>query len=627
MYFANPWGLLGLLALPAIVAIHLFRRRFPPLYVAGAHLWGAETRVADAGRTRDRLPVTPSLLLELLAALLLTLALSDPRLNETEAVIHLVAVLDDSASMQAIPGDPRADDVTTARPAPGASFRDQAIDVLKNRMARAGRDARLTLIRSGQHPTLLGERGMTWPEAEQALADWNPSAASHDVHPTWDEAVQLVGRDGRFLFLTDTMPGDALLPAGIEVVALGRALGNVGFSASRWTLEPQGKQRLFLRVANLGEADQQVKLVATSAGRSVLEQSLTVPARSELPFEQELPAGLGELDVTLTSENDPLAADNRLQLIEPQPRTVRIAVTLSPQSRAFRLTERVLAALPDLQLTDPDAADLVIGDAAAIPTTSPTRDAAWWLGIGPVNHSDAFRKQAVNFAGPWLIERQHPLMEGVTLGGVVWGGVQPHELDLAPLISVDTTPLFGQAQGINTTAWLMNIDLDQSNLGNSPDWPILLSNLVELRRDALPGLRRWNYRLEETVQLRLPPRSEDEQGELLLVPPAGRPRQLVRDRSGIVEIPPLNQPGVYRITEGQTEFGKFAVNFFDRDESNLLSLSSGTIVPEEHYEPAKISLDNPFSWLIVLAILLILTSILLDWRVLAQRRSIRVTSA
>ncbi|MCX7825822.1 MAG: hypothetical protein N2689_09725, partial [Verrucomicrobiae bacterium] len=37
----------------------------------GAHLWGAETRVTDSGRRRDRLPITPSLVLELLAALLL----------------------------------------------------------------------------------------------------------------------------------------------------------------------------------------------------------------------------------------------------------------------------------------------------------------------------------------------------------------------------------------------------------------------------------------------------------------------------------------------------------------------------------------------------------------------------
>ena len=50
MECANPLGLLGLLTLPAIVAIHLFHRRFPPLLVAGLHFWGAEVRVPTAGR-------------------------------------------------------------------------------------------------------------------------------------------------------------------------------------------------------------------------------------------------------------------------------------------------------------------------------------------------------------------------------------------------------------------------------------------------------------------------------------------------------------------------------------------------------------------------------------------------
>ena len=109
MYFANPWGLLGLLALPAVIAIHLYHQRFPPLVVAGTHLWGAETEVRAAGRRRERLPITATLLLELLAALLLTMVLSQPRFGHVgegfisvrmdDSVLHLsiVEVIDDGA--------------------------------------------------------------------------------------------------------------------------------------------------------------------------------------------------------------------------------------------------------------------------------------------------------------------------------------------------------------------------------------------------------------------------------------------------------------------------------------------------------------------------------------------------
>src|SRR5665213_2103967 len=99
MYFANPWGLLALLALPLIILIHMYHRRFPPLVVAGLHLWSSETQQNLAGRRRETLPVTRSLILELLAALLLAVVLGDPRFGDVDKVLHLVAVLDNSASM------------------------------------------------------------------------------------------------------------------------------------------------------------------------------------------------------------------------------------------------------------------------------------------------------------------------------------------------------------------------------------------------------------------------------------------------------------------------------------------------------------------------------------------------
>ena len=101
MTFVNPWGLLALLAVPAIIVIHLYQRRFPTLVVTGLHLWSVETRPSLPGRRREKLPVSTSLILECLAATLLALLLAGPRIGEANRVPHLVVVLDDSASMSA----------------------------------------------------------------------------------------------------------------------------------------------------------------------------------------------------------------------------------------------------------------------------------------------------------------------------------------------------------------------------------------------------------------------------------------------------------------------------------------------------------------------------------------------
>jgi len=606
MYFANPWGLLGLLALPTIVAIHLFQQRFPPLYVAGAHLWGAETRVTEAGRRRDRLPITATLLLELLAALLLTLALSEPRFGGLGEVAHIVAVLDDSASMQSRSGQQ-------------TSPRDQAVEDLERRVEAAGRSTVVTLILTGPQPTLLGRRSMPVDEMRAALAEWSPGATRHDFQPAWDEAMQLVGETGRFVFLTDDIPGDVdALPGQMEVAAFGRPQQNVAISAARWTFDSaSGTGQIFLRIANYGSDPADVTVTGAQGEQRIFQKALSINSGDEVPLETEVPGGLRQLTITATSRTDGLAADNTVTLVEPQARSVTIAVTLPEDSIELGRTERVLRALPDVQLGPIESADLQITSATHLPGENPER---WWLGIGPINPTPAIRKQAVDLIGPYLIEKQNPLMSGIVLDGVVWGGVQAVDLPLSPLVSSGRLPLLGRLSDTQTVAYLMNIDFARSNLGDSPDWPIFIANLVTARRDALPGLRRWNYRLNEIVRLRLDPAQTDATEELLLVSPDGSTRTLVRDRNQLVEISRFTLPGVYEIREGETVHGTFAANFFDPDESDIASLSSGEFVPPRQFEATKLQLDNPYSWLMILAILLMLVTLLTDWFVLRPRR-------
>jgi hypothetical protein len=102
MIFTTPLGLLALLAIPAIVAIHLFRRRFPPRPVAGLFLWQVVRQTPEGGGRISSLPITASLILECLAALALALILAGARIRPASVSEHLVVLLDDSASMSAV---------------------------------------------------------------------------------------------------------------------------------------------------------------------------------------------------------------------------------------------------------------------------------------------------------------------------------------------------------------------------------------------------------------------------------------------------------------------------------------------------------------------------------------------
>lgn len=607
MYFANPWGLLALLAVPAIVAIHLYHRRYPPLLVAGLHLWGSEIETRSPGRRRDRLPITPSLLLELAAAVLLALVLGQPRVGDPRTATHLIVVLDNSASMQARePGKP--------------SFRDRAVEELERRMGTLGRGSRITLILTGRRPTMLAGPAAPWSEAKPLLDDWQPGAPRHEFQTAWDRAAQLAEENGRVLFLTDHMPHDSVaVPRQMEVVAVGQPLENVAITAAHWTFDSGAQSgRVFARIENLGRRIAKVNVNGAAKTQALFERELTIEAGTGIPLGANVPGGLGELTITASSPGDALPLDDTVTLVEPKVRTVTLAVSLPPDHPAAAPVQRVLEHVPDVQFGDADSAHLVIAPALPLP---PSRPELWWLGIGPLDPSESARARAKDFAGPFVIDKRHPLMDGLTLGGVVWGGAQPVELAVTPLISAGPHPLLSRLDGTRTTGWLLNIDLAHSNLADSPDWPILLANLIELRRASLPGLQRWNYRVNEEIRFRL------FEGERVLSRKSAGELSLVRDgrsrpvaRSSLVELPPLEETGIYDVRDGEHSIGRLAVNFFDPAESTLTELNSGTREPASDQEPATFRIDHHDSWMTLLGLLGAILAVLLDWKVLRARR-------
>ena len=598
MSFANPWGLLALLAMPAIVAIHLYHRRFPPIVVAGVHLWGVQHEMRSVGRTRERLPITPSLLLELLAAFLIAMILSQPRFGELGRATHLVVVLDNSASMQ-------------AEPTTDTSFRDLAAAELLERMDNLNRGSRVTALVTGNRPaTLIGPLASV-DEARDQLASWQPSVSIHEFSTAWDQAAQFAGESGEMLFLTDHLPAETTpLPQRMETVAVGERLPNVAILAARWQIDSDKEtSEIYLRFVNYNTNAAVVSVRGRVSSQTVFERDLTITPGAETPLLVPVPMGIGDIVIDLSTPQDSLAIDNTVTLIEPQPRPVKVAIDLAGNPTTQAAVKKAIEALPDVEQVAAGDADLVITSPNPLPRSD--RE-LWWLGIGPLSQTEEAKEAAVDLGGPYILEKRHPLIEGLELGNLVWGGVQKVGLDINPLITADQLPLLGQLEGTRTTAFLLNIDLSRSQLSESENWPILLSNLVELRRDDLPGLRRWNYRVGEIIRFRWP--ISENEIELRLVG-ENTERELARDLSGIVEIGGLDQPGVYEIFAGEKLLDRFAVNFHDPRESVLTALNDGVIEPQTTETVNDFRFDNPYSWLILLALAIVLLAALVDWRV------------
>ena len=593
MYLANPWGLLGLIAVPAILYIHLFRRRYPPREIAGLFLWLAPRLETPSGQRKEKLPVTLSLLLELLAAAIVTALLCDVRRPSEHEVHHFVFVLDNSASMAAVDGN-------------GKSAAQKAVEFAVAQMAGVPR-ARGTAIVSGDHPAILGRA----KEEERAFREifdaYRPTLPDHDLARALALAVDIAGAAGEVFCLTDHLPDRESVPANAAVVAFGEPVPNIGFTGAEWLRPGSGAgKNLFLRVGNFSTQGVETKVVGFAGEEVVFTREVELGPKQQAKVVLRAPEGIGEISFRLPP--DSLDLDNTATVVSPPRRAVRVANWLkdeqasAPLDRALRAMDHVTVFVGSRE------AHLRVAPPARY---APEEDASWWLVVGPLTKPHRAEGEPKNLLGPFLIERAHPLVEGVTLGGVIWPGAAPGGQGLTPIVSGADILLIGLVSSSPARTYWLNIDLPRSNITRSPDWPVLLNNLIELRRQALPGLRRRAFHTGESVEFVNPVPG----AKLRLERPDGS--EGIRAGTKDVVLPRLSAPGVYRLLVGEKLVEHFSVNVLDARESDLTGLAKGRMERLRATESVSLSVAERPHRLNFLLGLLVLGAVLWNWRLAA----------
>jgi hypothetical protein len=464
-------------------------------------------------------------------------------------------LLDDSASMAAV----------NAR---GESPRDRAVRRVLAEVNRLGNSARITLVVSGDRPSVLSGPAALAVEARPALDTWKPEAPHHSLALGLRLARELAGGTGRLMVVSDTAPASRG-ENGVLWVSVGEPLDNVGITAAERSISPEeGRGTVSLTLANYSTSPARRRLSVSAGDASVLSRELDVPpgiSSLTLP----LPPGLAAVRVALSG--DALMRDNDVMLAEPRPRVVGVENRL----RDGRGSQALLKALGALSgVTRAESPHLVFADAAEL--DAPQSPGVWRVGFGRAPAAWLAQGAPSDFIGPFVLEKRHPLLLGVTLGGVVWAGTAPLAAgSVRPLVSAGEQVLLGMPAASATArtepAILFNLDLDRTNLIRTPDWPILISNLVEMRRQSLPGPERWNYRVGEWVRVRLgrdPKRPlRFRCGAVERTLPAGRQLEFIAPSPG----------GLLQVLEGDEVLFELAVNFLDESESDLRSQSTADV--------------------------------------------------
>lgn len=583
----------GLLAVPAVLALHWLRRKFPPRVVSALFLFGDVDRTTLEGPRRDRLRTSPSFWIELAAAAIFsTLLLLD---RTPVSARHHVFVLDGSAALRAEVG--------------GESTAERIREAVRERVPRGDR---VTLIESGSPPAILLGPAAPSAELDSALARYEPWRVRHDVLPAIDLARGLAA-PGKVTFLTDREP--PALPTStqdVAVIALGRAAPNVGFVATSRERTGEGdRERIEWTIGGFADPSapamtRTLWLRDASGADRVEPREIEIMPGEHKAFSVEIASSDDFVELSLTG--DALPCDDTSSLAPPRRATLRIASTLPPEveselgftsGRGERL-DRLAALLAPASVVEPSLADLSFavaddpswrGDRVLLPLASEPGD-------------DAQRRALV---GPFLLDRADELTEGLTLEHVIWTVAPTLVVPGAPLASAGNLALWSRDETAGAQVFHLVYDPFRSNLHRAPDWPILLVNLAESTRERLPGISRSNLALGDPLDWRSP--WGDVEANVTLEHAQGATREFVV--RGSLSILAPSPPGAWklraeRVDGAARDQARFGVALLDPGTSDL-SLAS-TMERDVATEEAETSAPETAatSWLALLLVMLLL---------------------
>lgn len=472
MQFLNPAGAWAFLAVPAIVALYLLRRRHEEKPVSSTYLWRRALRDRTADRPFERLRKNALMLLQLLCACLLAFALMQPVVGGGAAE-ELALIFDLSASMQA-----RSEKDTRLA---------EAVKDAQRRVEALSPGGRVTILAAGQTARPVLTRSDDRAQALRALAGLRAENGGARL----DEAISLaqaLRRElaGLEIYVYTDAPVE--LGEGAALRPVGRAADNRAI-LSLTAAQRDGETQVVAQIANYGAAQRieaelymggalldvrgadfaagQTQAVSFAAPAGAQELRLVLTGTDALPLDDERFWASAKKDlqtVVLAGENvfleKALALRDDLRLV----RSSIAEAAQAPGAALYVYDGGLPDVLPEggaLLLVNPgaDALGIAVGEPAA--AEQPLRAARGELAqrvLGPADFSDVALKAFCPLAGGEALIQSG----GQTLCALVEDGAR--------------------------RGAVLGFDLHDSNLAVKTAFPILMRGLLEyLLPEALSG--------------------------------------------------------------------------------------------------------------------------------------------
>ena len=383
MPFATPLALLGLLFVPAVVAMYLLKLRRTETVIPSTLLWQRLAADTEANAPWQKLRRSLLFLVQLLLVAALAFLAARPFLERPAGLARdLVVIIDTSASMAATDVGP--DRLTAAKQA--------AIDALRD-LPSGGK---VSVIEAGRTARIVATGSSDLGRIRQAIEKVRPTVSRGDLGDALALAQQLAiqSGDAQVLVATDAalaVPPTTRVDAPIKVLRVGDPRGsrNQAIVALAVRTSESLSRSVFISVANLDLETATRRVELWSDDRLIETRTIAIDSQAKADvIIDDLPDDATLLDVRLVAGDpasagrpDLLATDDRAWAVIPPVRQRNIlivgegdpyletALSYLPNSRLFGLKPAEYPA--GAVRTDGTQWDLIIFE-GTVPATLPS---------------------------------------------------------------------------------------------------------------------------------------------------------------------------------------------------------------------------------------------------------------
>lgn len=586
--FANPMGLLALLGVPLVFAIHFLQRRTRTIPVSTLFLIEQHRDSSRVGRRFERLISSVPMWLQLLIVLLLAAHLSQPRLPVAGSVQRVAVVVDASASMRVFKSDLKRHLASLAERCQGLARHTEFLVLLA--------DPAQARLYAGDSPAAM----------LQAIERWNPVGGPVDPAVSLRLGRERVGNHGLLVYATDT-PLEKL-PAEAVLLAVGHPIANVGFTGlTVGHKDGQGVWRALVsnRSSSIQERPWHLEWDQGMRGDDAL---VRIAAGGMESLSGAMPAGATRLRLVLGG--DEFGLDDSYPFLTPAPKSLWLQHNLPD---VFRwLPERLSRSVPGMAVVPPGkTADVTL--AAASDGRFPTV-------LGPaILMSSAGEANAKTLAQA-MVAARHPMVAGLSwetlaVQDVPMVPAHPNDVVLVwcgprPLVSLRPVPLPSGASATPVHQLVLHFNPQLSNWDRLPAAAVLFLRYCEELRLAKRGTARESLEPRQALAPLLP---GDLHGDLVIetLDLAG---QVVNSRvipsSGLAGLRAPDEPGYLRVSQGDITLIDGAVAFADAREGDFRACATRDTMDAVSSVSTAADAFAPW-WPMV--ILLILLALITSW--------------